>query len=87
MRRLQLEPEVVRELIRDRQHVELCDEQGRTVGFFVPADLFVEMGPRPATNEEHERALLEISGEETERRLRNAGLLGKAEPPRASGEG
>ena len=74
MRHVMLEPEVVRELIRDRQHVELRDEQGRSIGFFVPADLYVEMSPRPATNEEYQRALAEVSVEENARRLKKAGM-------------
>lgn len=74
MRNVKLEPEVVRELIRDRQHVELRDEQDRIIGFFVPADLYVEMTPRPATNEEYQQALAEISAEENARRLKKAGI-------------
>jgi hypothetical protein len=74
MRHVKLEPEVVRELVRDRQHLELRDEQERTIGYFVPADMYVEMSPRPATNEEYQRALAEVSVEENARRLKKAGM-------------
>ncbi|MEQ8787790.1 MAG: hypothetical protein RIC55_15910 [Pirellulaceae bacterium] len=77
MRKVQFESDVIRALIRDRQHLEVCDEQGQTVGYFVPADLYLEMTPRPATNEEHVRALSEVSIEENERRLRKAGIRAK----------
>lgn len=78
MRKVQLESEVVSELIRDRQHLELCDEHGRAVGYFVPADLYIEMAPRPATNDEYQLALSEVSVEENDRRLRKAGLRNNA---------
>jgi len=77
VRKVQFESDVIRTLVPGRQHVEVCDEQGRTVGFFVPADLYVEMSPRPATNDEHLRALAEVSLEQNEQRLRQAGVRGK----------
>jgi hypothetical protein len=61
------------------QHLELCDEAGRTLGHFLPADLYREMivawSKARASDEELDRRMREPGGcslEEIWHRLGNA---------------
>ncbi len=43
MNKITLHPSIMSQLPNLDRHLELCDEQGRTVGYFLPPDLHREM--------------------------------------------